>query len=202
MLKITPTQSAKNLPSDITENVGVGSKTSSTTKSAKNSSLSRIWLSMLRLLAIVMVVIMKRSKDHLFPRSQTYLRSILPSYALTLIVYFSKKMRSPDNSNHCWGSQLKTLYKRLQNKAVVRSAGPISFLDAMLHWLSSYDLWAFSIPFSGTSSLSLTLLHKCLTENTQLYRRLAYQTFFYFSKPICLSIRSLSVELMFSLKLR
>ena len=40
------------------------------------------------------------------------------------------------------GSQLKAPYGRLQNKALVRSAGPISSLDTTPHQLSSCDLWA------------------------------------------------------------
>ena len=39
------------------------------------------WLRMLRLVAMVMVVMMKRSKDYL-PRSQADLQGILPLYAL------------------------------------------------------------------------------------------------------------------------
>ena len=50
---------------------------------------------MLRLVAMVIVVMMKHSKDHLFLKSQTDLQSILPPYALTLIAYFSQKDEFP-----------------------------------------------------------------------------------------------------------
>ena len=36
----------------------------------------------------VMVVIMKRSKDHLFPRSETYLHGVLPPYTLQKNEFF------------------------------------------------------------------------------------------------------------------
>ena len=61
-------------------------------------------------------------------------------------------MSSPDNSNHCWGSQLKAVYGRLQNKALVKSAGFISSLNAMLYQLLSNNfrapvlLW-MALPF-------------------------------------------------------
>ena len=67
---------------DMAKDAGVGSKTSSTTKSAKNWSASGTWLRMLRFVAMVMMVMMKWSKDHLFPRSQTDLQGILSPYAL------------------------------------------------------------------------------------------------------------------------
>ena len=73
MLKTTITRLAKNSLSDMVEEGEVGSGTSSTTRSAKNLLASGPWLKMLRLVAIVRVVIIKQSKDHLFPRSQTYL---------------------------------------------------------------------------------------------------------------------------------
>ena len=50
------------------EDAEVGSGTSFTTRSAENSSASGTWLRMLRLVAMVMVVIMKRLKDHLFSK--------------------------------------------------------------------------------------------------------------------------------------
>ena len=76
---------------DMSEDAEVGSGTSSTIRSAKNSSASVTWLRMLRWVAIVMVVIMKRSKDHLFSRCQADLWGILPSYAPTLIVHLLQK---------------------------------------------------------------------------------------------------------------
>ena len=76
---------------DMAEDTEVGSRTSSTTRSAKNSSVSRTWLMMLKLVVMINVLIMKRLKNYLFPRSQTYLQSILFPYALTLIAYFLEK---------------------------------------------------------------------------------------------------------------
>ena len=60
----------------------VGSEISFKTRLAKNLLASGTWLRMLRLVAIVIMVIIKQSKDHLFLRSQTYLQSILPFYTL------------------------------------------------------------------------------------------------------------------------
>ena len=37
---------------------------------------------------------------------------------------------------------------------------------------------------SGIFILSLTFLHKCSSTNTQLYRRLVYWVFLFFSEPI------------------
>ena len=80
MLKTTTTRLAKKLVSvkDMAEDAEVGSGTSSTNKSAENLSASGTWLRMLRLVAMVIVVMIKRLKDHLFPRTQTYLQAILP----------------------------------------------------------------------------------------------------------------------------
>ena len=68
MLRTTTIRSAGNSPLDMAKNAEVGSGTSSTTKSAKNSSVSRTWLKMLRLMVMVMVMMMKQSKDHLFSK--------------------------------------------------------------------------------------------------------------------------------------
>ena len=80
---------------DMAEDAEVGSGTSSIIRSAKNSSASETWLRMLRLVAMVIVVIKKQSKDYLFPRSQTYLQGILPPYAPTLIAHLSQKDEFP-----------------------------------------------------------------------------------------------------------
>ena len=72
---------------------------------------------MLRL--VLVVVIMKRSKDHLFPRSQTDLRGILLPYA-------PKK---------------KSLQVQ-QNWTLIRSAGLTNSLNTILYQLSSYVFWA------------------------------------------------------------
>ena len=77
------------------EDAEVGSGTSSTTRSAENSSASGTWLRMLRLVAMVRVVMMKRSKDHLFPRSRADLWGILPPYAPTLIAHLLQKDEFP-----------------------------------------------------------------------------------------------------------
>ena len=45
-----------------------GSKMSSTTESAKNSIVSSTWLKMLRLVAMVIMVIIKWSKNYLFKK--------------------------------------------------------------------------------------------------------------------------------------
>ena len=55
---------------DMAEDTEVGSKTRPTTRSAENLSASWTWLRMLRLMTMVRIVMMKRSKDHLFPRSR------------------------------------------------------------------------------------------------------------------------------------
>ena len=68
--------------SDIAEDAKIRSGISFTNRSAKNLLALETWLKMLRLMAIVMVMIMKQSKDHLFLRRQTYLQGILPLYAL------------------------------------------------------------------------------------------------------------------------
>ena len=116
----------------------------------------------------------------------------------------SKKPNVPTSS------QLKAPYGRLQKKALVRSAGPVSVLDTTPHQLSSCYFRAPVLFLSGTSSLSLTFRQNCPLQSAYLLTatsmlglvpnqgfnhargRLAYQTSFYFSKPICLSIRSLS----------
>ena len=81
MLRTSLIRSAENLllSMDGAEDAKVGSGTSSTTRSAENSSAS---VDMAEDVEVgeVMVVMIKRSKDH-FPRSQTYLRDILPPYA-------------------------------------------------------------------------------------------------------------------------
>ena len=66
---------------EMAEDAEFGSGTSSTTRSAKNSLASGTWLRMLRLVVMVMVVMMKWSKDHP-PKSRADLRGILPPYAL------------------------------------------------------------------------------------------------------------------------
>ena len=75
MLKMTSTQSVENslLSMDGAEDAEIRSGISSTTRLAENSSPSGIWLNMLRLVAIVKMVMIKRLKDHFFPSSQTYL---------------------------------------------------------------------------------------------------------------------------------
>ena len=64
------------------KNAEVGSKTSLENRSAKNLSTLGTWLRILKMVVIVMMMIMKRFKDHLFLRSQIYLLSILSSYTL------------------------------------------------------------------------------------------------------------------------
>ena len=66
-------QSSRELVSvrNMAEDAEVGSGTSSTTRSTKNLSALGTWLRRLGLVIIVMVVIMKQSKDHLFLRSRT-----------------------------------------------------------------------------------------------------------------------------------
>ena len=82
MLRTITAKSAKNLPLDMAEDAEFENRTSSKTRLADNSSASGTWLRMLRLVEMMRVVMMKWLKNHLFPRSLTYLRNILPPYAL------------------------------------------------------------------------------------------------------------------------
>ena len=91
-------------------------------------------------------------------------------------------MSSLDNSNHCWSSQLKALYGKLQNKALVRSSGPMSFFNAMLHWLLNNNLWALillwmALPFwwylcTKFFSAKGTLSHSYVNTGTHTRSRL------------------------------
>ena len=64
------------------ENAEIASQTSSKTRLAENLSASKTWLRILKLVAMVMVVMMKQSKYPLFPKNQTSLQDILPFYTL------------------------------------------------------------------------------------------------------------------------
>ena len=70
------------------QNAEVASKTNITTRSAKNLSVLGTWLKIQRLVIMVMEMMMKLSKDHLFPKSQMYLQSISPPYALEKDKFF------------------------------------------------------------------------------------------------------------------
>ena len=162
----------------------------STTRSAKNSSVSgtwlrllkleaeqasqpdqpRIrrwtWLRMLRLMPMVMVVMMKRWKNYL-PRSWTGLWDILFPYS-------PKRWVSSDSF---W------LLLRLPVKGTIWKAAKQSFCQvretyelSQCHVTSIIKLQSLgtNTPFSGTSSLSLTSPYKCLSGNTQSYGHLAY----------------------------
>ena len=59
-----------------------------TTRSIDKLLASKSGLRMLKLMAMVMVVMMKRSKNHLFSKSQTYLQSILLPYTLEKDEFF------------------------------------------------------------------------------------------------------------------
>ena len=107
---------------------------------------------------MVIVVMMKRSKNHLFPRSQTDLWAILPPYASTLIDYFLEK------SKVC-------RYNKLNSDHV---QGPKSSLDITPRWLSNLDLSAhlsFEPDFSAKfSSTKLILSHSYINVRTPLER--------------------------------
>ena len=59
------------------ENAEIGSRMSFTTRSSKNLSTSGNLAEDAELVAIVIDVMIKRSKNHLFPRNQMYLHGIL-----------------------------------------------------------------------------------------------------------------------------
>ena len=82
MLRIIIIKSDKNLLLDMAENTGVKSGISSLTKSAKNSLVLRNWLKMLRLVAIIIIVMINRLKDHLFQESKHIYRVFFPLYTL------------------------------------------------------------------------------------------------------------------------
>ena len=128
------------------------------------------WLRMPRLVAMVIVMRMKWSKDHLFPRSRTDLRGILPPYAS------KKRWVFLDSFGYGWGSQLEALPKWLQAKfAGTTKLNPYqvhgTYKLSWYHFISiiKLRLLGTSTPFSGTSSLSQTSPHKCSSGNTQLY---------------------------------
>ena len=169
MLQTNPIQSAENLPSDMAEDVEVGSGTSSTTRLIKNSSASRTWLTMLRLLTMVMVVMMKRSKDHLFSKKPN-----VPTRYLTSLrsdadnIPSKRRWVSPDSFWPLLKLSVKgTVGKAIKqssrqatqgshpnflcenrcfisptNWALVRSTESMSSLNTTPHQLSSYEFWA------------------------------------------------------------
>ena len=106
MLRMTTTKSAENFLLDMAENTEVDSKTSSITRSAKNSSASEN-------MAKDAKIDKGDSGDDetvkklLFSKSQMYLWGILSPYALKkdefLLIVFG----------HCWSFQLKALLEKL-----------------------------------------------------------------------------------------
>ena len=77
-----------------------------------------------------------------------------------------KRSTLSNNPNVPISSQLKASYRRLPNKALVRSAGPMSSLNAMLHWLSSYNLWA---PVFLSVAFLLCAKHLCTNAHLETH---------------------------------
>ena len=128
---------------DIAEDAKFGSGTSSTTRSAENLSVSGTWLRMLRLVVMVMVMMMKWSKDHL-SRSRADLQGILPPYAPQKgTIGKATKWSSCRAHASFYNGQC---FIGTTNWAFVKSAGCISSLDTILHRLSSYYFRAPVLP--------------------------------------------------------
>ena len=178
------------------EDAEVGSRTSSTTRSAKNLSALGTWLRMLRLVAMVMVVIIKWLKDHLFSKKPnvpmeylTPLRSnadnisfkerwvsfnsFWPLLKLSVKGTIGKAIKQ----SSCWATQGSHPNQSLQ-KLTLHRYNKLSSRQVRgtyeLSWYHSTSiiklrLLGTSTPFSGTSFSSLTSPHKCSSGNTQLY---------------------------------
>ena len=115
MLKTTPTQSAKNLPLDMAEDADVGSETSSTTRSAKNSSAS------MDMAEDVEVGEGDGGDDETVKRSPSR-KSSGPTEYLTFLhsnadsAPFAKRWVFLDSFGYDWGSELEALPKWLRAK--------------------------------------------------------------------------------------
>ena len=101
---------------------------------------------------------------------------------------------------HCWRSQLKAPWRRLWNKALVRSTRPLSPINAILYLLSAYNFWSplffwvalFSWAWHLCTKFSFAkriLSHRFVNVTTYLIKTFNLPDFFIFFEHICLSIR-------------